>query len=228
MVRGLQPKIAVVMVNWNGWRDTLAAYESLKASTHKEWEAIVVENGSTDGSLAELRKAEKLILCVSRTNLGFAGACNRWIITAQRRGADYVYLFNNDATVKPDTLAKLVAALQDAGDKAVVGSTIRFVENGRLQFWGAHKTRDELPVWTHGDEDRFAAAPAMIETAFVMGASLMAAASTFEEIGSLEDRFFLNFEETDWCCRAKRAGYRNYIVKDALILHKGGGTIGPN
>src|SRR3990167_4074799 len=154
LVVASQPKIAVVLVNWNGWRDTLAAYESLTHSVHQDWEAIVIDNGSTDGSLAELRgDRDRFLLIESPTNLGFAGACNLGIEEARVRGADYIYLFNNDATVDPDTLGKLLTALQSVDDRAVVGSTIRFIENGRLQFWGAHKTRDELPVWTPADEE---------------------------------------------------------------------------
>lgn len=220
-------RIAVVLVNWNGWEDTLAAFESLKASTCPDWEAIVIDNGSTDGSLAKLRGDKpRFVLVESPTNLGFAGACNLAVDTARRRGAEYVYFLNNDATAEPATLEILLRQSRELDDGAILGSVLRFADDGRLQFWGSHEHPSGLPVWTEASEERFAEAPALIPSAFIMGASLFVPMTILDRVGRFEDRYFLNFEETDWCYRARRLDYRCFVVKAAVARHKGGATIG--
>jgi GT2 family glycosyltransferase len=221
-------KIAVVVVNWNGWRDTLAAYESLKHSTHQNWEAIVIENGSTDESLAKLRgDRDRFLLMESRANLGFAGACNLGVAEARTRGADYIYLLNNDAVVMPDTLERLLSTSMSLEDQAVLGSVIRREPSGSLQFWGS--TRNERwggPEMFAGSEEEFSRAPSLIDSDFVVGASLFAPVAVFARVGTLDDRFFLLFEEADWCYRARDLGYRCAVIKDVEIRHQDGASIG--
>ncbi|WP_293351127.1 glycosyltransferase family 2 protein [Phenylobacterium sp.] len=222
------PRIAVVMVNWNGWQDTLTGYESLAKSTYPAWELIVVENGSTDDSVTRLRgDRPRFHLVESPTNLGFAGACNVAVQAARERGADYVYFLNNDAAAEAGTLDTLAATSKSLDDAAVLGSVIRFSDDRSLQFWGSRQSKDGLPIWTPPSEERFAEAPALIESDFIMGASLFVPMPILDSVGPFDDRFFLNYEETDWCYRARAAGHRCLVVKDALVVHQGGATIGP-
>lgn len=224
---GDQPRIAVVLVNWHGWQDTLAAYESLKASTYPNWTAIVVENGSTDDSAERLRgERPQYSLVESPTNRGFAGACNLGVEAARVRNADYVYFLNNDATAGPDTIQTLLNVSRSLNDDVVLGSVIRFADDNRLQFWGSHRSSGGLPVWNARSEELFAQAPDLIDSDFIMGASLFAPMAILDKVGDFDERFFLNFEETDWCYRAARAGHRCIVVKNALAFHKGGATIG--
>src|SRR3990167_1012568 len=89
-------RVAVVMVNWNGWQDTLEAYESLKQSTFTDWEVICVDNASADDSVAMLQvERPRFHLVQSQENLGFAGGCNLAIAAAKQQGAEYIYLLNN-------------------------------------------------------------------------------------------------------------------------------------
>jgi GT2 family glycosyltransferase len=221
-------RIAVVMVNWNGWQDTLAAYESLKRSTHRAWEAIVIDNASSDASVSHLRGDKpQFVLLESLTNLGFAGACNLGVEAAKQRGADYVYFLNNDAVAEPRTLEILAATSKSLDDKAILGTVIRFSKDGRLQFWGSGQSKEGLPIWTPPSEERLAESPDLIEAAFIMGASLFVPVPALERVGPFDDRFFLNYEETDWCYRAREAGYPCLVVKNALVIHQGGATIGP-
>lgn len=224
---GEQPRIAVVLVNWHGWQDTLAAYESLKASTYPNWTAVVVENGSTDDSPARLRgDRPQYILVESPTNRGFAGACNLGVEAARAWNADYVYFLNNDATAGPDTIQALLDASRSLNDQTILGSVIRFADDNRLQFWGSHRSSGGLPIWNARSEELFAQAPELIDSDFIMGASLFAPMPILDKVGDFDERFFLNFEETDWCYRAGRAGHRCVVVKTALAFHKGGATIG--
>jgi GT2 family glycosyltransferase len=137
----LPPKVFVVILNWNGWKDTLECLESNYASTYPRFEAVVVDNGSTDASLQEVRAwaREKhlaqrpevnlagtmsdaypvspfapraLTLIETGRNLGFSRANNRGIEYALANGAEFIFLLNNDTIVQPDALEHLVATLK--------------------------------------------------------------------------------------------------------------------
>lgn len=220
-------RVAVVLVNWNGWQDTLDAVSSLNGSSYSDWEAIVVENGSVDDSVARLREqSSQFILVESATNLGFAGACNLGVTIAKERGAAYVYFLNNDAKVETDTLEMLVQTSKTLAHSAVLGSVVRFETHGGLQFWGSRRSNLGLPDRWPASEDLFAAAPDLIESDFIMGASLFVPMPVMEAVGPFDDRFFLNYEETDWCYRAVRDGYPCLVVKNALVIHKSGAALG--
>jgi GT2 family glycosyltransferase len=222
------PRVGVVSVNWNGWQDTIKCYEHIRGSTHGDWAFICVDNASADGSAGKLRDlGPGFHLVESATNLGFAGGCNRGIAEAKALGCDYIYLLNNDAFARADTLAKLVAVSQELNDGAVLGTTVRYDYKNALQFWGSTSSRHiGLPMKYRHSEERFAAAPRLIPSDFIIGASLFASRAIFDKVGDFDERYFLNYEETDWCYRARKAGFPSLVVKDALVLHKGGASIG--
>jgi GT2 family glycosyltransferase len=219
------PLVAVVIVNWNGADDTLEAFASLKSSTHANWRCVVVDNASGDGSQERLRRARDIVLVESEDNLGFAGGCNLGISTARGLGADYVFLLNNDAWVTPDTLAQLVAAARALGDQAALGAVVRYPD-GQPQFHGTIKSRWGHSIWLQPSEERLKASPELIPTDFIMGAALLAPMSLFDAIGDLDERFFLNFEEMDWCYRAASHGFGSFVLKEAVVFHKGSASLG--
>src|SRR5438105_7672117 len=100
-----KPLVYVVVLNWNGWRDTARCLASLRASSYPRLHVVVVDNGSTDGSpqrLAPLLDAPWGELVEAGRNLGFTGGVNIGLRLVLERGADYAFLLNNDATVAPD------------------------------------------------------------------------------------------------------------------------------
>jgi len=228
---GAAPLVGIILVNWNGWENTRLAYEHVQRSKHENWRFIVVDNASQDESVEKLRQlGPKTVLIESATNLGFAGACNIGISAATEAGAEYVYLLNNDAFVTPDTIGDLVAASRKLGDRSPLGATIRYESGKTLQFWGANRSKTTgLPERFPFSEDAFERAADLLPCDFIMGASLLAHRSIFERVGLLDARFFLNFEETDWCARAQRLGFPPMMLKSAVVYHKGGASIGdPN
>ena len=221
------PGIAVVMVNWNGWRDTLEALASLKASDHVDWRLYVVDNASADDSVGQLSAhAPEARLIASPVNDGFAGGCNRGIAAALADGADAVFLLNNDAAVRPDTLSALAAA-SAAHPNAVLGAAVRYKMGGGWQFFGSRADPGTgAPEWFRHPDDAGVLGAAMIPTDFVFGAALFAPARLFREIGLFDERFFLTYEETDWCYRARAAGAECFVVRDAVVEHVGSASLG--
>src|SRR5450830_1576724 len=99
-------RVDVVVLNWNGWQDTIACLASLQRQDYPHFNLLVVDNGSTDGSVDQIKKAmPALELLQTGANLGFGGGCNAGIKLALARGADYVWLINSDATVDSGALS---------------------------------------------------------------------------------------------------------------------------
>lgn len=105
------PKVFIIIVNWNGLKDTLECLQSVFKQDYPNFEVIMVDNGSKDNSVQVIRNAyPQIILIENKENLGYTGGNNVGMHYAVNSGSDYVWLLNNDTVVEPDTLSKLVAA----------------------------------------------------------------------------------------------------------------------
>src|SRR5437016_5501739 len=135
----MSPVVYVIVLNWNGWRDTVRCLASLRASSYANVHVVVVDNGSTDGSpqhLARLLQAPWGELVRASHNLGFTGGANLGLRLALERGADYALLLNNDATVVPDCITKLVEAAEHDPEVGFAGPKVVWAEEpGRI--WSA-------------------------------------------------------------------------------------------
>ena len=118
------PHVSIVVLNWNDSGVTIACLDALRATTYPNYSIIVVENGSTDGSADRLRKVENIDLITSPENLGYTGGVNLGIARALAGRAEYVWLLNSDAKVKPDVLSLLVAAAQSDNRVGLVSPVI--------------------------------------------------------------------------------------------------------
>ena len=133
-----QPLVAIVILNWNGWLDTINCLNSLKISNYKNFRIIVIDNGSTDGSVACLREVyPELKIIEAGRNLGFAGGCNIGIHYGFVIGACYIWLLNNDTKVNQKSLSALVAAAENNQEIGAVGSVLYEMDHPNLiQAWG--------------------------------------------------------------------------------------------
>lgn len=218
-------KLAVLVVNWNGWKDTLAAHASLEASEEQDWHLYIVDNASSDGSVDKLRGLSKTTLIENTRNDGFAGACNIGIRKAIEDQCEFVFLLNNDATVQRDTLGSLLR-YAEGQDRAVFGCAIRIVGTDEWQFFGSRTGPDGAPSWLKHPRDEEAFLQPLIPSDFIHGAALFARTRHFAEIGLFDERFFLTYEETDWCYRATARGFSNLVVRDAVVHHQTSKALG--
>jgi len=226
-VPATNPSIGVVIVNWNGWRYTLDALASLERAHYGDWTLFVVDNASSDDSIDRLRDVSPRLRLIRNTaNLGFAGGCNAGIAAARADGMEAVFLLNNDAAVRPDTLDALVAA-HACEPAAVLGAVVRYADGGALQFFGSRTAPGTgAPEWFHADADAGELDRALIPSDFVFGAALFAPMQLFDRVGPFDERFFLTYEETDWCYRARSLGHPCFIVRDAVVDHLGSASLG--
>jgi hypothetical protein len=186
---------------------------------------IVVDNGSTDNSISEICAAHpEVLLLRSQTNLGFAGGNNIGIRHALAHGADYVWLLNNDTEPAPSALSELVAkAMTNAKIGAVASVCYYFDAPSKVQVWAG--TRVNLWIgYTRNStvpriDDWFEA---------LYGASLLSKREAIEEVGLLDDGFFLLWEETEFCLRLRYAGWLLAAAPNSSVLHKVGSSTGGN
>jgi GT2 family glycosyltransferase len=228
------PAVGVVILNWNGWRDTKNAVVSAQALTWPNTHIYVVDNGSTDGSEEKLRAlVPGLLLIQSGSNRGWSGGNNLGIQAALLDGCKHVLLLNNDARIRPDALTLLVAAAENLNNAASVGALIIKSENPSLvEFAGADiDCRTEMPSPRFGHLSDIHLSPIPVPSATIKGCAMLLTAKGIAAAGMLTEDYFLNYDETDWCYRAKQTGLQNYLVTAAIVEHKGalsfGGTEGP-
>jgi len=221
--RASKPKVAIILLNWNGKKDTLECLASLEKASYPNREVIVVDNGSHDGSVQVIREQFPTILLIETFhNLGYAGGNNAGIDHAMRRGAEYILLLNNDTVVEPDFLSHMVASAEEKPRGGIFGAKIlRYKEPEILDHMAGcwNGKRAEFDSLGYGMRDR-GQFDAMQETDYVCGCAFLLRRSVVERVGKLDPNFFLLWEETDLCARAKRAGFEIWLTPKAVVWHK--------
>jgi len=221
-------RVCIILVNWNGWQDTLACVESCRTLSYPNFEMVVIDNGSTDDSVARIRKRfPDVRIITAGANLGFAGGNNLGITWALERGASYVWLLNNDTVVEETSLSALVEALERNPSAGIVGSKIYFFDRpATLWFAGGFVSPSRGWTYHRGEGERDNGQYDSEEDIdYATGASLLVRREAVEQIGPMSEDYFLYWEETDWCERARQAGWRVVYVPTSRIWHKVGASI---
>lgn len=158
-------------------------------------------------------------------NLGFAGGCNVGIRYALDHGADLVLLLNNDVVAPPNLIDELVdAAVTDPSIGILTPNVLRPEQKQKLTWLGGYRL--PFTLWFVGvnvrDEMRRAADPIPLD--FVFGLCILIKREVFEHIGLLDERFFMYFEDVDFCLRARDNGFKVAYLPQAVVTHLGGGS----
>lgn len=266
---------AIVILNWNGWKDTVECLESVFRLSDCNFRVIVCDNASTDGSLDNLKRwargelaancqnpqlshlvfpacpkpichlelnreeaqqgritndPSRLVLINNGGNLGFAGGNNVGLRFALRDPAcQFFWILNNDTAVDPLALAALLQHMRQEPDLGLCGSTIRSYANpDEIYVMGGRKFskwtgRSRLP----GRSANVGTSPGDTEIDYVEGASMLVSRAFLEEIGLLEESYFLYFEEVDWAARARGKCSLGFS-RESIVYHKEGASIGSN
>ena len=226
------PKVFIVILNWNGLEDTLACLSSLEHLDYPNFEVIIVDNDSSDGSEEVLRERYgQHIVVQSGANLGFAGGTNVGLRYALEHGADYAWLLNNDTLVEPDALTELVKRMQERPDAGLCGSTLVYHhDRSRVQAYGGATYNKWLSTSRHIGQDaprdeEVDAEEVEAQLDYLVGASCLVSRPFLEEVGLMSEDYFLYFEEVDWAARAK-GRYKLAFAPKSVVYHKEGGSIG--
>lgn len=218
------PKISIVVLNWNNSPDTLECLASVYDSKYPHFEVYLADNGSTDGSLEKIREAYPQATYVkNRANLGFAEGNNQAIVKAMAEGAEFIFLLNNDATIRNDLLDILVMAAKEHPQAAVFGPKIYFYDQPSTIWYGGGEWDPVQASFYHRDQwsDESEVEKRGIEpTSYICGCAFFIRSEAIRQVGLMEKKFFLNWEEIDWCWRIKKLGYRCLYVPQAKAWHK--------
>ncbi len=219
------PRVTVVIPNWNGERFLSSCLGSLREQSFEDFETILVDNGSTDGSVAfvERNYPEVRVLPLGE-NRGFSAAVNAGIRASH---AEYVALLNNDTETDPRWLEALVEAADGYPEAGFFASKLVDFDDRRiLDGAGDVLRRSGLPYRLgHGEPDR----GQYDEVTFVFGACAGAAMykrSMLDDVGLFDEDFFANCEDGDLSFRAQLAGYRCLYVPGSVVYHMGSATFG--
>jgi GT2 family glycosyltransferase len=220
----------LIVLSWNGREDTLACLRSLRGLRGADTRVVVVDNGSTDGSVEAVREQHPEVDVVENgRNLGFSGGNNAGIRHALEHGAAWVVLVNNDAILAPDAVERLRAAATARPRAGMLAGKLFFDEPpDRIWFAGQRFSaalgysgrphgygRSDAPRYRRpGPTDRAA------------GAFMAVSRSVVERIGDLDDALFAYVEDVDWSLRARQAGFDVWFVPDAVAWHRVSGSTG--
>jgi GT2 family glycosyltransferase len=222
-----------VLLNWNGWKDTLECVRSLRRIDYQNWHAVIVDNGSSDESVGRLKEAcPEASILETHNNLGFAAGNNVGIRFALTNGADYVFVLNNDTTVFPDTLSAFVAFAEKHPTAALMGP--RIDRHKPQREWPVRRKLDLLTLLcTFTALRRLVARIPVVrgvfyctgsqpaDVQFLPGSALFFPAATFEKTGMFDESTFLDCEDLIIAERVRNAGFCAYFVPQAKIWHKG-------
>jgi GT2 family glycosyltransferase len=209
------PKVFIIVLNYNGKNCLSQCLNSVYQSDYPNFEVIVVDNASTDGSFEEARqKFQSANLIRNNANLGFAAGNNIGIRYALEKFGDYVFLLNNDATLESETLSELVA--QAEKNRLSIASPLIY-KNDKIWFEGGKI------IWLmmraiHKKLRTSLTKPFVSE--YVTGCAMLINKKVFQTIGLFDEKFFLYYEDADFCTRAKRKGFSSYIIPSAKVTHK--------
>jgi len=221
------PSVFCVVLNWNGWRDTIACLAALKNVDYPRMTVLVVDNCSTDASVINIENAfPDVDLIASGSNGGFSAGNNIGIRVALERGADFIWLLNNDALPDAGALRALIrrAALQPRA--GAIGSVLSYAHDpSQIQAWGGGRVNIWIGRAVH-------AKTAMRDDWFdyLTAASVLLRSSVLKRVGLLDEDFFLYWEDTDLGFRFRKAGVALSVAEDSHVLHKehastGSGTV---
>jgi GT2 family glycosyltransferase len=217
-----QPFVYILILNWNGWEDTLECLTSLKKLDYKSAQIVVMDNASTNDSVMRIREAfPNITLIETGGNLGFSKGNNVGMRYALSHNADYVWLLNNDTTVEQNTLSALVKVAEKNSEIGAVGSLLYYMHNPSiLQTWGGGKVN----LWT--GRPKQVKQPAQLD--YLSGASLLIKREVLEKVGLFPDDYFMYWEDVDFGFSLRKAGWHLGVAEDSRVFHKDSGTTGRN
>lgn len=215
--------LSIILVNYKQAGQTIECVRSLEKSSFRDFKAIIVDNESTSESASELRThCPDAIVLPCGSNLGFAGGNNVGIRYAIESKSDLILLLNNDTIVHENLLETLVNTIQSQKTIGVVGAKVYYEDRRDLLWFAGGRLFIDKALATHRgiqekDDGLF---DTLQETDFVTGCCLMTKREVIEHIGMLDTGFFLYYEDSDFCIRARDAGYSVLYQPKAVLYHK--------
>jgi GT2 family glycosyltransferase len=214
--------VAALVVTWNRQNDVLDCIKSLTQSDYTCLRVYVVDNGSTDNTSDLVSKYfPSVVLIRSDRNLGFADGNNLGLDRILDDGTDAVFFLNDDAVVAHDTLKKLVPFLCDDGVGIVCPKILVYGADDVI--WAAGGIVDSKTGIArqryYGEKD-LGQADEQTDVDYAVGCAMLVKSEVIRNVGKLDSRYYMYYEEAEWCRRIRNNGYRIVYVPTSKVWHK--------
>ncbi|TDP00907.1 glycosyltransferase family 2 protein [Flavobacterium sp. 245] len=225
-------KVSIIIVNYNTLEITNNCIKSIKKNTqHVDYEIILVDNGSTDGSVDFFSDVENIVFIKSPQNLGFGRANNLGFESAQ---GEFLFLLNSDTLLLENSIKKMIDFFEQKESQLNIGSLgcVLIDQDGSFNGDGSaipsckteiENYKQNLPVFKFFVKKDKPARTFINEgyykIGYVIGADLMMRKSLFTDLGGFDPIFFMYYEESDLQLRMKQKGYESYIYSETKIVH---------
>ncbi len=241
-----QNNLAIIILNWNGWQDTIECLESLFKGTWQQFSAVIIDNGSKDNSLKKIiswvqnrltfqlfdtsdieerlifkKDVRRIILIKSKENVGFAKGCNIGIRYAIKAGFRKIFLLNNDTIIKPDTLQVLVDFNKNNPQYSVLTPLINYYDRREIVWcFGGRLTFTGRRFFYYSNKHESKIHQKYKQVTFVSGCALYADIDIFKQFGLLTEKFFFGEEDYYFSQMMKKNNVKMAAVADSKIFHK--------
>lgn len=214
------PSVGIVLLNWNGWQDTVECLSSLQMLNYSNFQILVVDNASTNKSVAEIRaRFPDIEVIESVENGGFAKGNNQGIRHFLSKEIGYVWILNNDTTVSISSLSALVNKAESHDKLGIVGSVLyEYDKPWRIQAWGGGKYNAILAT---ASEAKYKSE----KIDHINGASMLIKSAVLKSAGLFDESFFFFMEDTEISLRVKDKGWQLAIADLSYVFHKGGASL---
>lgn len=218
----MRPLVCIILVNYNGFRDTVDCIKSLKTITYENYKIIVVDNGSTIKPSTEqiryIRTNSEYI--ETKKNLGFSGGNNVGIKYCEQYSPEFYLLLNNDTVVEKEFLDILVNTY-NTEYSLITGRIMFYSLPDKIWYGGGDIEQKNFRVTQHGYMEKVK--KEYLEqklVTFATGCLWLLPKTTIDNVGMLDDSYFLYCEDTDYCLRILNSGKKILYNGDACIYHK--------
>lgn len=219
----MNPSVAIIVVNYNGFEDTKECIKSIKECNYDNYTIIVVDNASYEkpfaGTIEYIK--ENAAYIEAPTNDGFAAGNNVGIKWAIEHKFDFCLLINNDTTVSESFLSRLIKAYESNDDAGIIGGRINFYSKpDHIWYGGGHIDKINGGAQHEYYNQMLQITDSVREIQFITGCLMLIPVKVIERVGLLDESFFLYEEDTEFCLRVMKYGYRLLYVDGAVIYHK--------
>lgn len=216
-----EPKVFIAIVSWNGKGDTVSCLASVFNIDYANFEVVLVDNSSTDGTAEEVgRSFPRVTVLRQDVNTGFCGGNNSAIEYCAARGAEYIMFLNNDTTVERSILREMIPVMESDPSIGAVNPVIMQegvtetyfcgarIDWGNGGFFGQYSLKD---VESHAS---------VLDIDYATWCAVLVRRAALEKVGNLDESFFTYYEDIDWSVRCKKAGIRTVLFPKVLVRHK--------
>lgn len=217
--------VAIILVNYNGYLDTLECVKSIKATLNLNYKIIIVDNNSKDSKkiLEDKYLNRNCDLIMLEENIGFSGGNNKGIIYAKEHyNPDFYMLLNNDTVIEKNTISVLQDIYEKNNNIGIATCQINYFSHPEIVWFGGGKFDFNTGIADMpglGKHERYHE-KGQREITFATGCLFFISKDVIENAGLLDESFFLYSEDAEYCCRLIKLGYKILYTTDTKIYHK--------